>query len=793
MSRRHAALPATHTCTFRVRVLGGFYAPPDATKIWREIELRADQTLADLGRLIPPAFGFDDDHLWSFFLSGKPWDRASEYARTTEPGLLAEERKRNADRLRVREAPAGREFLFLFDYGDEWHFGVKLVRTGDVEPGVRYPRVVASQGQAPSQYPDLDDEDDWDEEAVKEREGLLERFAAWAEQHGAADAVEMASALLEYKTQDGDGSLGRWTADDLRDVLLEWCPRYLTVPDEDVPRAIPATRAFLHFLGQTGLLEPGSDPIQTLEATLDWIAPRFAEAMRDPARHGPAKAMLAAMQAAGVDLEDGDAVDRFLAGYRLPSEVRLPELAPPQFPPVELPTLEELQVAAAAAPTVRRLRALVEWVGQGRKLTPNGNLTVADGKELASVLGLVDPDRLASTRVGSSRDIAGLELLLGWAREIRLARVHKGRLVPVKQHQRLLDDPLELTSQAVSALPSLDWGPLTDMIQSSFPGGLAEALVDLLALLYAPEEPVTMEDLARHVWEEHVEGILDEEAPSRIQLWRLATAVETTQLLSHLQGLGMVEHAHGAGSEGEPERTGAVGDHGEEPASPADAYLSSLAKLPLRLTSLGTWQANVLLRAAGAVAPVIGELAGADAAALIEGVAGYDEHACRAELRAWCQERGDAASRELAAYVRAASGFEQRMLAFAALSEAGPAAEAEVRPMLADPSLRPHAQHWLVENGFEDERSLDPASAMLLMTETLATILDTDGPAGLVEHLEQLGSPAEQAAVLDDLWRARTPHVAAVLEATGKAHPNAKVAKAARKAAFKLRSSGDAG
>src|SRR4029450_12204897 len=177
------------------------------------------------------------------------------------------------------------------------------------------------------------------------------------------------------------------------------------------------------------------------------------------------------------------------------------------------------------------------------------------------------------------------------------------------------------------------------------------------------------------------------------------------------------ENARGAGSEGEPELPGAAGAHGEEPASPADAYLSSLAKLPLRLTSLGTWQANVLLRAAGAVAPVIGGLAGADAAALIEGVAGYDEHACRAELRAWCRERGDAASRELAPYVRAASGFEQRMLAFAALSEAGPAAEAEVRPMLADPSLRPHAQHWLVDNGFEGERSLDPPWAMLLMTE----------------------------------------------------------------------------
>ena len=98
--------------------------------------------------------------------------------------------------------------------------------------------------------------------------------------------------------------------------------------------------------------------------------------------------------------------------------------------------------------------------------------------------------------------------------------------------------------------------------------------------------------------------------------------------------------------------------------------------------------------------------------------------------------------------------------------------------MLADPR-RPHAQHWLVDNGFEDERSLDPASAMLLMTETLATILDTDGPAGLVEHLEQLGSPLSKRPSLTTCGEP-APHTSpAVLEATGKAHPNAKVAKAA--------------
>jgi hypothetical protein len=183
-------------------------------------------------------------------------------------------------------------------------------------------------------------------------------------------------------------------------------------------------------------------------------------------------------------------------------------------------------------------------------------------------------------------------------------------------------------------------------------------------------------------------------------------------------------------------------------------------------------------------------LRGKDAAAVIQGVTGYDEQAYRAELRAWRHERGDAAAGELADYVRATLGFKERMLALAALEEAGPAAEAEVRAMLTDADLRPLAQMWLVQRGLEDESSLEPASAVVLMAETLASILDSDGPAGLVKHLEQFGPPDEQAAMLDNLWRARTPHATAVLEAVGNAHPDSKVAKAARKAAFKQRSSG---
>src|SRR6266536_4190021 len=146
--------PSAGTYTFRVRILGGMYAPPDAPSIWREIELKRDQTLADLGDVIPRAFGFDDDHLWSFFLSGRPWDTATEYARSPAQEPFAGRNARAASRLRIRDAPAGKEFLFLFDYGDEWHFGVRLARTSKTpEPGSRYPRVVASPGCRPAAVP----------------------------------------------------------------------------------------------------------------------------------------------------------------------------------------------------------------------------------------------------------------------------------------------------------------------------------------------------------------------------------------------------------------------------------------------------------------------------------------------------------------------------------------------------------------------------------------------------------------------------------------------------------------
>ncbi|MGI8430511.1 MAG: IS1096 element passenger TnpR family protein [Solirubrobacteraceae bacterium] len=145
----------------------------DGTKIdavWREIDVAANQTLADLGEAIPLAFGFTDPHLWSFFLSGKTWDRSTQYALDRSPGPLGEPGARAARRVVIGDVPfpgvrGTKEFLFLFDYGDEWHFRVKRLRTSDtLEPDAAYHRIAAQHGNAPQQYEGMEEDEEEDDD-----------------------------------------------------------------------------------------------------------------------------------------------------------------------------------------------------------------------------------------------------------------------------------------------------------------------------------------------------------------------------------------------------------------------------------------------------------------------------------------------------------------------------------------------------------------------------------------------------------------------------------------------------
>ncbi len=53
---------------------------PGYGRVWRKLALPAEFTLEDLHLAIQNAYEFDNDHLYSFFMSGKAWDRKTEYS-----------------------------------------------------------------------------------------------------------------------------------------------------------------------------------------------------------------------------------------------------------------------------------------------------------------------------------------------------------------------------------------------------------------------------------------------------------------------------------------------------------------------------------------------------------------------------------------------------------------------------------------------------------------------------------------------------------------------------------------
>ncbi len=153
---RYGPTVAKHVYEFDARLVG-------CPGVRRTIGVRSDQTFVHLHRALQLAFGWDDDHLYTFWLGTKFWPRAgTEFCNPfsfEDPSPLdalfpvERPRKRSAktrlDRARLRR---GEKLAYLFDFGDEWRvlLTAKTIRAYD---GRRYPLVLAAVGDAPPQYP----------------------------------------------------------------------------------------------------------------------------------------------------------------------------------------------------------------------------------------------------------------------------------------------------------------------------------------------------------------------------------------------------------------------------------------------------------------------------------------------------------------------------------------------------------------------------------------------------------------------------------------------------------------
>jgi hypothetical protein len=151
-------------------------------------------------------------------------------------------------------------------------------------------------------------------------------------------------------------------------------------------------------------------------------------------------------------------------------------------------THTDLDLAALAARPLVQVTAFTRWVGAGRKLTQTGRVTLADARELVTLLETGDElDRAIGDRVyrtKSSDELRGLSIVVLWARAVGLVRVVTGRLVPVKKNARLLDRPRDLWAAMFESFGQLGEavsprGYLMSLMVEDFADGVAVLLADL--------------------------------------------------------------------------------------------------------------------------------------------------------------------------------------------------------------------------------------------------------------------------------------------------------------------------
>jgi hypothetical protein len=209
--------------------------------------------------------------------------------------------------------------------------------------------------------------------------------------------------------------------------------------------------------------------------------------------------------------------------------------------------------------------------------------------------------------------------------------------------------------------------------------------------------------------------------------------------------------------------------------------------LTVALSPLGVWGVHRRLRAQGWHVPVLGAAGRSGAAGLLATLASCDAEDGEAEITSWLAQRQPAqAAAEL---IRAAGSGSPglRGAAFAVLDRIGEPATGEVRAALADPVLRAHASVWLHEHG--EQAELRPEDRAWLLVDLGAGLLEEADPADVVAELLPDVPGAGQAEIVAGLWRVDHPGVTDLLTALSEHHPDPGVARAARKAAFKARSS----
>ncbi|ROP54000.1 hypothetical protein [Streptomyces sp. PanSC9] len=471
----------------------------------------------------------------------------------------------------------------------------------------------------------------------------------------------------------------------------------------------------------------------------------------------------------------------------------MPDSSP--LPPVRLRPEAELAHAALSTPLLSRAARLARWAGPETRVDAGGGLAEEQLPAAVELLGLTGDDAVAHAseawrvavdaglveivdeEAGTVRAGAELGLLTGGSPHDVLA-VWLTALETVLADASVpdLDDLVAAMDEDGEVdFSSLDWDPDAE---AEFLDGVLGNLYLLTVSEDGPGEgPVPLPALAASMivpddMGEPTNDVLEQVSDA---MMRLDDQFRT------LEPVGLVEYR--------PVDEALMADADDEPGAPVDDTDVSRYGM-VRLTPLGVYGLRARLLEAGFGAPAVGELVDKGADALLDGTSAFGQSAARAETEQWLARREPLASaRELLAAARGADPGAplRRLRCQQALSLVGAEAEPALREVLDDPELGGLARVWLSERGVAEVPAPSEELVFWLTVDTVAAQLQAEGNSDELQALVE-GLAEQHSGFFSAAWRVDHPATADVLEAMGRLHPDKKVAKEARKAAFKARS-----
>ncbi|MEU9900711.1 hypothetical protein ACIBCS_13615 [Streptomyces phaeochromogenes] len=465
------------------------------------------------------------------------------------------------------------------------------------------------------------------------------------------------------------------------------------------------------------------------------------------------------------------------------------------LPPVRLHSEAELARDALATPLLSRAVRLARWAGPDTRVGAGGELVEEQLPAAAAELGLDGGDAAAyaseAWRVAVDTGLvevvdeeegtvtAGtdLALVLSGAPQDVLG-LWLGALETVLADASVpdLDDIVEAMGEGGEIdFSALDWDPEAE---AEFLDGVLGNLYLLTSSEDGPGDgPVPLPALAASMivpddMGEPTNDVLEQVSDAMMRLddqFRL------------LEPIGLVDF--------QPVDEALMADADEEPAAPVDDTDVSRYGM-VRLTPLGVYGIRARLLEAGFAAPAVGDLADKGADVLLDSTSAFPPAAAQAETEQWLDRREPlAAARELLAAAKGADAGAplRRLRCQQALSLVGTEASPALRDVLDDAELGGLARVWLTERGASDVPPPSEGMVFWLTVDTIAAQLAAEGNSAELQALVE-GLAAQHGGFFAAAWRVDHPATPDVLEAMGRLHPDKKVAKEARKAAFKARS-----